>query len=124
MKRIKKGELYRHVDGFLKTKGVELKPGSYTERIQRVCGLLSDVINTSQDGLERAKAETEKRLDKMRQVIHEKTAPKAAPSATPPPASTPSSNPPTPPQPRTKRAAKNARNKTTRPSLARKPRTK
>ncbi len=117
MKRIKKGELYRHVDGFLKTKGVELKPGSYTERIQRVCGLLSDVINTSQDGLERAKAETEKRLEKVRQVIHEKTAPKAPPTAPPPPASATSSNPP---PPRAKRAAKNARKKATRRSTARK----
>jgi hypothetical protein len=87
MKRIKKGELYRHVDGFLKTKGVELKPGSYTDRIQRVCGLLSDVINTSQNGLERAKVETEKRLEKVRRVIHEKTAPKATSNRTPPPAS-------------------------------------
>ena len=124
MKRIKKGELYRHVDGFLKTKGVELKPGSYTERIQRVCGLLSDVINTSQDGLERAKAETEKRLDKVRQVIHEKTAPKSPPTATPPPASDPSSSPPTASRPRAPRGTKNARKKTTRPSLVKKPRTK
>lgn len=121
MKRIKKGELYRHVDGFLKTKGVELKPGSYTERIQRVCGLLSDVINTSQDGLERAKAETEKRLEKVRQVIHEKTAPKASPAATSPSASVPSSNPTPPLPPRVKRAAKNARKKTTRRSTAREP---
>jgi len=94
MKRIKKGELYQHVDTFLKTKGVELKTGSYTERIQRVCGLLSDIINTSQSGLERAKEETEKRLDQVRQVIHEKTAPRTAQSATPPPAAAAEKSPP------------------------------
>jgi hypothetical protein len=85
MKRIKKGELFRNVDGFLKVKGVELKPGSYTDRIQRACGLLTDLINTGQSGLTRAKEETEKQLDKVRQVIHEKTAPRN----TPPPAAAP-----------------------------------
>lgn len=82
MKRIKKGELFRNVDGFLKVKGVELKPGSYTDRVQRACGLLTDLINTGQSGLARAKEETEKQLDKVRQVIHEKTAPRPTPPPT------------------------------------------
>jgi hypothetical protein len=89
MKQIKKDELYQHLGDFLKSKGVEFKPGAYTDRIQRGCSLLSDVINASQSGLARAKVETEKKLDQLRQVIHEKTAPKA-PSASPG-----SANPPT-----------------------------
>jgi hypothetical protein len=124
MKRIKKDELYRHVDGFLKTKGVELKPGSYTDRIQRVCGLLSDVINTSQSGLERAKEETEKGLEKVRQVIHEKTAPKPPPTQTPPPTSAPPPNPPNPNPPRAKRAPKTSVKKPARRPAASKQRGK
>ncbi len=120
MKRIKKNELYRHVDGFLKTKGVELKPGSYTDRIQRVCGLLSDVINTSQGGLERAKAETEKRLEKVRQVIHEKTAPKAAQSSAPPSASSAKPNRPTS-RPRAKRTAEAMPKEAKRRAVVKKP---
>lgn len=87
MNQINQAELYEHLSGFLKAKGIELKRGSYTQRIQRGCTLLSDAINLSQKGLERAKAGVDKKLDQMRQVIHEKTAPK------PPPAPTPSPNP-------------------------------
>ena len=76
MKRIKKNELFQHFGGFLKSKGIELKEGAYTERMQKGCSLLTDAINLSQSGLERAKTEAEKKLDQMRQLIHEKTAPK------------------------------------------------
>lgn len=74
MKTLSKDELYQNLQGFLKAKGVELKDGSYTQKIQKSCALLSDAINTSQKGLARAKVEIDKKLDQVRQVIHEKTA--------------------------------------------------
>ena len=75
MKPIEKDELFEHVTGFLKNRGVEMKEGSYTKGIKTGCGLLSDAINLSQSGIERARIEIEKKLDQMRQVIHESTAP-------------------------------------------------
>ncbi len=76
MKSIQRDELYEHLSGFLKGKGIELKEGSYANRIQKGCTLLADAINLSQKGLSRAKGEIDKKLEQMRQVIHEKTAPK------------------------------------------------
>ena len=78
MKPIHKDELYQHLSDFFKSKGIEMKEGSYTKVVQKSCALLAETINRSQKGLERAKAEIDKKLDQMRQVIHEKTAPKAA----------------------------------------------
>jgi len=88
MKRIKHDELYEHLCGFLKAKGVALQQGSYPNKVQKGCKLLADTINLSQAGLHRAKTEVDKKLDQMRQVIHEKTAPK------PPPASPSPQSPP------------------------------
>jgi hypothetical protein len=82
MKTLSKDELYQNLQGFLKAKGVELKEGSYARKIQKSCNLLSEAINTSQKGLTRAKVEIDKKLDQVRQVIHEKTAPPG--SSTPP----------------------------------------
>jgi hypothetical protein len=95
MKTLQEDELFQNLQGFLKTKGVELKDGSYVHKIQKSCSLLSDAINTSQQGLTRAKDEIDKKLAQLRQVIHEKTAPNApaASSAAPPPA-TPPQEPP------------------------------
>jgi hypothetical protein len=76
MKPLEKDELYQHLSGFLKTRGIELKEGSYAQCIQKSCHLLGEAINLSQEGFERAKAGMDKKLDQMRQVIHEKTAPK------------------------------------------------
>jgi len=81
MKPIEKDELFNHLNGFLKTRGIELKDGSYSNGIQKTCSLLADAINVGQQGYERAKTEFDKRLEQMRQVIHEKTAPKSPPSA-------------------------------------------
>ena len=81
MKPIHKDELYQHVSEFLKGRGIELKEGSYTKIVQKSCTLLADTINLSQKGLERAKAGIDKKLDQVRQVIHEKTAPKPAANA-------------------------------------------
>jgi len=77
MKPIEKDELFQHLSQFLKSRGIEMKDGSYTGRIQQGCGLLSEVVNLTQKGMEKAKSEIDKRLDQMRQVIHEKTAPRS-----------------------------------------------
>ena len=88
MKPIEKNEIYEHLSQFLKNKGIDMKGGTYTQRIQKGCSLLTDAVNLTQQGMERAKTEIDKRFDQMRQVIHEKTAPKPpprAPAAEPPP---------------------------------------
>jgi hypothetical protein len=84
MKQLEKDELFQNLNGFLKTKGIELTEGSYSQRIQKSCALLSEAINTGRDGLHRAKAGLDKGLDQIRQVIHEKTAPKPRASSPPP----------------------------------------
>ena len=81
MKPIQKDELYEHLSGFLKAKGVEMKDGSYPKAVQKGCSILADAINLSQKGITQAKAQIDKNLDRMRQVIHEKTAPRTAPQA-------------------------------------------
>ena len=78
MKPIQKDEIYEHLSQFLKAKGIEMKDGSYPRGIQAGCSLLADAINLSQKGLKRAKVEIDNNLERMRQAIHEKTAPKAA----------------------------------------------
>jgi hypothetical protein len=75
MKPIHRDELYQNLSGFLKSRGIELKDGSYAQGIQRTCSVLADAINLGQKGLGRAKAEIGKKLDQVRQVVHEKTAP-------------------------------------------------
>ena len=104
MKPLNQDELYENLRGFLTGKGIELQEGSYARGIQKSCSLLSDAINLGQQGLDRAKTGIDKKLDQMRQVIHEKTAPKtaAAPpqtdttqaSAAQPPPAAPKSKPP------------------------------
>src|SRR5579859_6411139 len=81
MKPIQKDELFGHLSSFLKARGIELKEGNYSQNIQKGCSILADTINLSQQGIERAQTEIEKRLDQMRQVIHEKTAPKQSAKA-------------------------------------------
>jgi len=81
MKPIEKDELYEHVRQFLKAKGIEMQDGSYPRGIQKGCSILADAINLSQKGIAQAKVQIDKNLDRMRQVIHEKTAPKPAPEA-------------------------------------------
>lgn len=81
MKKIRKDELYKNLSGFLSDKGVEFKDGPYTSRIRQGCSLLTDCINHTQSGLGKAKSKIDEKLDRMRQIIHEKTAP--APVKTP-----------------------------------------
>src|SRR5262245_6278994 len=83
MKPIQKDELYQNLSEFLKGKGIELKEGAYTKGIHAGCSLLADAINLSQTGFERAKAGLERRVDQVRQVIHEKTAPTRAGNSRP-----------------------------------------
>ena len=78
MKKIEKDELYDHLRGFLKAKGIALDSGPYTDRIHQGCSLLADAINVTQTTVARAKAEVDKKLDQLRQSIHEATAPKSS----------------------------------------------
>ncbi len=80
MKPIEKGELFTHINDFLKKRGIEMKEGSYSQAIQNSCSFLTDAINLSQKGMERAKTEFDRQMDHMREVIHERTAPKTATS--------------------------------------------
>jgi len=77
MKTIERDEIFQNLKGFLKTKGIELEDGSYTRGIQHGCGILADTVNLSQRALARAKTEMSQRVSRVRQVIHEKTAPPA-----------------------------------------------
>jgi len=114
MKRINKDELFEHLSGFLKTKGIELKAGSYAQGIQKSCSILADAVNLGQQGLERAKDGLDKNLDKVRRVIHEKTAPKPPPGPGSPPKAQPTSV--------TAEPAPKARSTQSRRTKARKPR--
>ncbi len=78
MSKINQDELFQHLSGFLKSKGIELQEGSYSTRIRKGCGLLTETINLTQETLGRAKSQVDAKLERMRQVIHEKTAPKTA----------------------------------------------
>ena len=114
MKPLDKNELYQHLNGFLKTKGIELKEGSYAQGIQKSCHLLADAINLGQKGLGRAKQEVDKKLEQMRQVIHEKTAPKPpVTSSAPSPASAPSAAGSAPVAPKRAASKPQARKKVT-----------
>jgi hypothetical protein len=79
MKKLKKDDLYKNLNGFLKEKGVELTDGAYASRLRRGCAILTDTINFTQANLEKAKSRMDQKLDRMRQIIHEKTAPKTPP---------------------------------------------
>ena len=106
MKPIERGELYDHVCGFLKGKGIALTEGTYAKGIQNGCSILADAINLSQKGLSKAKGEFDKKLDQMRQAIHEKTAPRPNPQPEPPKAA--AEPPKAPPRRRTTKGAKRA----------------
>jgi hypothetical protein len=121
MKEVHKDELFSHINDFLKTRGIEMKEGNYSKGVQAGCSLLADAINLSQQGFERAKLEMQRKMDEMRQAIHEKTAPRPAgnPSpATPPPQSSATANQP-PPRAPTKPVKKKAKAKVSK-SAARK----
>ncbi len=89
MKTIAKDEIFQNLNEFLKTRGIELKAGSYAQAVRTSCSLLTDAINLGQEGLERAKEQFDKQVEVMRQVVHEKTAPKSPPPPPNPPAPEP-----------------------------------
>ena len=62
-------------------RGIELTDGDYARCVREGCGLLSDAINLSQRGLDKARRTAAAKLDQLRQVLHEKTAPKPPPPA-------------------------------------------
>ena len=82
MKKIERDELYEHLRGFLNSKGIALDAGSYAQRIHQGCNLLADAINATQNTVVRARAEVDRKLDQLRQSIHEATAPQP-PNASP-----------------------------------------
>jgi len=82
MKPLQKNEIFQNLSEFLKTRGIELKDGSYSGGIQKSCSVLTDAINLGQQSWERARVEVDKSLNQLRQRIHEKTAPKGARAST------------------------------------------
>lgn len=120
MKKIKPDEIYHHLSGFLKSRGIELTEGSYSQTIQKSCGVVSDVINLTQTSLHRAKGEMEKALDHARQVIHEKTAP-PTPGSVPPKvkATAPKARSAAPPKPAAKGGAGTNKKKAGSPKAGR-----
>src|SRR4051812_16198266 len=76
MNKINKDEMFGNLKSFLKSKGIELQKGTYTERIRQGCGVLAESINVSQDALKQTKAARDKGLEQLRHVIHQQTAPK------------------------------------------------
>ena len=82
MSDINKEEMFSHLKGFLKSKGIEIQDGSYADGIRKGCEILTDTVNMSQRALGSAKDAVEKGLDQVRQTVHEKTAPKSKPAAT------------------------------------------
>jgi hypothetical protein len=93
MKPINKDELFQHLSGFLKEKGVELKKGSYAQGVEKSCGLLADAVNLGQKGFGKAKVELEKGIGQVRQFIHEQTAPKPAAASKKPTRKAPAKKP-------------------------------
>jgi hypothetical protein len=79
MKKIRKDDLFNSVGAFLKSKGVELTDGTYANTIRSCCGMLTDAVNLSQQGIEKARTEIDSKLERVRRVIHERTAPKPPP---------------------------------------------
>lgn len=85
MNEINKEEMFGNLKSFLKSKGIELQEGSYSDGIRKSSDMLADAVNLSQRGFENAKTAMGKGLNQLRQTIHEYTAPRpaAAPGAKP-----------------------------------------
>ena len=84
MKKLRQNDLFNHIDQFLKDKGIEIREAApLGSRLKTGCQLLTETINHAQGTLGKARDHMDDRLDKMRNIIHEKTAPKKT-SETPP----------------------------------------
>jgi hypothetical protein len=120
MNKIDQDELYQNLNEFLKAKGIELTEGSYAQHIRQGCNLLTEVINTTQSTVSRAKEKVDHKLDQLRQTIHEATAPKPPPvPSTPSSAAAPPAEAPLPPASATAAKPKRPRRTAARPSRAR-----
>jgi len=115
MKKIDQDELYQHLSAFLQNRGIEFKDGAYTQRVRKACKLLTDTVNFAQSTVAKAKTKVDQKLERMRQTIHEKTAPKPAEA---PPAQAPAGAAPPPvasaacqckPKPKARRTAQRTR---------------
>ncbi len=83
MKKLRQNDLYKHIDAFLKDRGIEIRDSApLGSRLKQGCSLLTDTINHAQSSLESAKSHMDNRIDRMRSAIHEKTAPRESASGT------------------------------------------
>ena len=84
MKKLRQNDLFKHIDKFLKDQGIEIREAApLGSRLKTSCQILTDTINHAQGTLGKARDHMDDHLDKMRNIIHEKTAPRK-PSATAP----------------------------------------
>jgi len=111
MNKIDHEELFGNVKNFLKSKGIDLQEGTYTQRLRKGCGILADSINMSHKAWTNAKTTVDEQLGKLRQTIHKQTAPKPPRSQTAPPPQSGSTKSGT--------APKSSAKKTARPSAKR-----
>jgi len=76
MKKLKPEDLFQHLNGFLKDKGVELAGSKrISQSLRRSCEKITQSINTANQAIRFAKKQVEAKLDQMRDAIHLKTTP-------------------------------------------------
>jgi hypothetical protein len=80
MKTLKKNELLGHVTNFLKNKGIVLEEGSASTKLKTGCEAITGIINQGNRSIKNVQKEVTAGVDKVRQVIHESTAPTPAPA--------------------------------------------
>lgn len=77
MKKLGKDDLYQHIDQFLKDKGIDIQDAKpFGRSLQKGCQALTDTINGAQAAMEKARNRMDSGIDKMREIIHKKTAPR------------------------------------------------
>ncbi len=78
-KKLNQDELYRNMESFLKSKGIEIKDTVFWgKQLKTGCRLLTEGVNHAQSAIETARTTMEGQLEKMRDVVHRKTAPKTS----------------------------------------------
>ena len=81
MKNIDHNDLFRHVSGYLESKGVQLQDGDYARRLREGCRVLAGIANRTQSTVDTVRIKVDDGVDRLRQFVHEKTAPRPASSA-------------------------------------------
>lgn len=77
MKKLGKDDLYQHIDQFLKDKGIDIQDAKpFGRSLQKGCQALTDMINGAQAAVEKSRNRMDRGIDKMREIIHKKTAPR------------------------------------------------